>query len=461
MGKKLTNEEYIKKLKTVHINNIIALEPYIDSHTKIRHKCLKHNFEYSVRPYKVLSGQGCNYCKIEKISASKRKSHEDFIREVYDLVGTEYEVVGRYIKSNVNTDFKHNMKNGDSHVFRMTPNGFLSGNRCSVCHGLQVAVGFNDIHTTNKKLGLLLANYKDGFKYTEWSNYNIDFKCPNCGYIFNNKISNVNRRGLSCPICSDGISYPNKLMFNILLELEDDLDYLEREYSPSWCKFKVNNKNRSGRYDIYFVKDKNKYIIEMDGALGHGDKLLDNSITNKDTITIDTLKDEFAEKHCIKVIRIDCKYNANDRFRYILNNILNSELNMILPLNKVDFKKCDYQSQNSLMIECCKLWNENEIGISKIAKRLKISLSAVRTYLKRGNELGICTYTPEDSIKITYGRKVICITEGKVFDTIRDGAQYYNITESKISKCCRKICKYCNTPNHGKLQWVYLDEYNK
>jgi len=56
-------------------------------------------------------------------------------------------------------------------------------------------------------------------------------------------------------------------------------------------------------------------------------------------------------------------------------------------------------------------------------------------------------------------KKVICITTGIIFDTIAEGANFYNCDYSGISKVCRGKRKFAG--NHpqtkGKLQWGYLN----
>ena len=41
---------------------------------------------------------------------TKKKSTEEFKKEVYDLVGNEYEVLGEYIKNDKKIKIKHNSK---------------------------------------------------------------------------------------------------------------------------------------------------------------------------------------------------------------------------------------------------------------------------------------------------------------------------------------------------------------
>lgn len=64
---------------------------------------------------------------------NNRKLHRTFVREVYELVGCEYSVLGYYDGANNKIDFKHN-KCG--YVWKPRPNDFLNGDtRCPDCYG--------------------------------------------------------------------------------------------------------------------------------------------------------------------------------------------------------------------------------------------------------------------------------------------------------------------------------------
>ena len=72
---KLSNEEFIKKVKNVHGNKVIPVETYIDAHTSIKFRCnagLGHK-DWKASPTGIMSGEGCPMCagsKGEKILAS-------------------------------------------------------------------------------------------------------------------------------------------------------------------------------------------------------------------------------------------------------------------------------------------------------------------------------------------------------------------------------------------------------
>ena len=60
-----------------------------------------------------------------------------------------------------------------------------------------------------------------------------------------------------------------------------------------------------------------------------------------------------------------------------------------------------------------------------------------------------------------FAKEVICITTGKKFGSIKEGADYYNLkATSGIARCCKKERNSAGKLEDGtKLQWMYYDEY--
>lgn len=345
--RKWTHEEYVEKINELFDGNIVVLGHYKNMNTKILHKCNKHNYEYMMNPIHALRRQGCKLCGYEITSEKRTKPLDVFLRQLHEKRGNEYSYISGYVNSSTNATFRHNMADGTYHDFVMTPNSMISSKyNCPCCSGYQVYKGYNDFNTKRPELAQYLVNYQDGYKYTEWSSEELEWKCPSCGNIMKKKISYISKYGVTCPRCDDGYSYPNKFIYNSLLQIENQLDFLDREYRPDWCKYKYKDKNCYGIYDIYFEKNNKKFVIEMDGGLGHGNRSYTNSKTNRDELIFrDKEKDRLASEHNIKVIRIDCNYETNDRYQFILNNILKSELSNILDLSKVNFNQSNTQSQ--------------------------------------------------------------------------------------------------------------------
>lgn len=65
----------------------------------------------------------------------KRKTHEEFVQEVYELVGNEYSVMGDYINNYTKILMRHNCKECNFHEWEMEPRSFLRGTRCPKCAG--------------------------------------------------------------------------------------------------------------------------------------------------------------------------------------------------------------------------------------------------------------------------------------------------------------------------------------
>lgn len=460
--RKWTHEEYVEKINELFDGNIVVLGHYKNMNTKILHKCNKHNYEYMMNPIHALRRQGCKLCGYEITSEKRTKPLDVFLRQLHEKRGNEYSYISGYVNSSTNATFRHNMADGTYHDFVMTPNSMISSKyNCPCCSGYQVYKGYNDFNTKRPELAQYLVNYQDGYKYTEWSSEELEWKCPSCGNIMKKKISYISKYGVTCPRCDDGYSYPNKFIYNSLLQIENQLDFLDREYRPDWCKYKYKDKNCYGIYDIYFEKNNKKFVIEMDGGLGHGNRSYTNSKTNRDELIFrDKEKDRLASEHNIKVIRIDCNYETNDRYQFILNNILKSELSNILDLSKVNFNQSNTQSQQSLFIKAVELWNLGE-NISQIKSELHIHESTVTSYLKSALKYNMCDYSVKESRRRSYSNAVVCITTGKEFKAIVDGAKYYNIDPGDISKCCRRASTFGGWYNGQKMIWMYKKDYDE
>lgn len=460
--RKWTHEEYVEKINELFDGNIVVLGHYKNMNTKILHKCNKHNYEYMMNPIHALRRQGCKLCGYEITSEKRTKPLDVFLQQLHEKRGNEYSYISGYVNSSTNATFRHNMADGTYHDFVMTPNSMISSKyNCPCCSGYQVYKGYNDFNTKRPELAQYLVNYQDGYKYTEWSSEELECKCPSCGNIMKKKISYISKYGVTCPRCDDGYSYPNKFIYNSLLQIENQLDFLDREYRPDWCKYKYKDKNCYGIYDIYFEKNNKKFVIEMDGGLGHGNRSYTNSKTNRDELIFrDKEKDRLASEHNIKVIRIDCNYETNDRYQFILNNILKSELSNILDLSKINFNQSNTQSQQSLFIKAVELWNLGE-NISQIKSELHIHESTVTSYLKSALKYNMCDYSVKESRRRSYSNAVVCITTGKEFKAIVDGAKYYNIDPGDISKCCRRTSTFGGWYNGQKMIWMYKKDYDE
>ena len=403
MAKKRTNEEYKNELMFVQ-PDVEVIDKYIGTNIPINHRCKIHDNIYPQRPTDALARHcECSSClseKRKKIAFSQRKTNDEFVKEMKEIWKDEIIPLEEYQTSNTKMRFLHNTKT--PHKFIIAPHNITSSKQgCPVCAGKQICIGYNDIATTNPYILSLFLNKEDAYKYTQGSGEKVDFVCDCCGKpVGKKRIADVVKcNGVRCLNCNDGVSYPNKFIYNCLKQIEDQLQRLDREVRFDWCEFDFRSDTRYGIYDIYFECNNKKYIVEMDGELGHGNISASN-ITKEEAVYIDNQKDKLAKEHGVEVVRIDCCYDKfESRYEYIKNNIIISKLSNILDLSYIDFVQCDINSCQSLLIEACNLWNDGML-VSDIAKELKMSNPTIINYLKIGSKNGLCMgYSPKASTR--------------------------------------------------------------
>lgn len=93
-GKCRTTETFIKELQLIN-PNIEVLGEYKTNNTKIKCFCKIHNYIWYPTPSHLLEGQGCIYCKKEKISLFGRLSQEEFAKKLFNI-NDKIQIIGEY-----------------------------------------------------------------------------------------------------------------------------------------------------------------------------------------------------------------------------------------------------------------------------------------------------------------------------------------------------------------------------
>lgn len=251
---------------------------------------------------------------------------------------------------------------------------------CNVCGHCAVKEGYNDIPTTAPwMIPYFQGGYNEAKLYTCQSKQTICPICPDCGAIKNTPvtISTIyNSRNIGCA-CSDNVSYPNKFAYAFLKQLP--AYNIIREWSPKWLK--------PYKFDNYFEYNNQKYVLEMDGGLGHGNRTWDNTL---DTVGLqkDKIKEKLAKQHDVVVIRVDSIKSDQE---YIKNNIINSVLNDIFDLSNIDWDSCEYFTMTNLKKEICLYFhNNNHLSYKKIGTIFNVGSNTVSRYVKLGIKFGWC-----------------------------------------------------------------------
>lgn len=313
-----------------------------------------------------------------------------------------------------NKEYKKELWTKESHL--------LNGGGCSCCEGNQIVVeGINDIATTNPELIKYFKYHEDVKTHTKCSNDEVELVCIDCGKVKKMKICDLyKQQGINCPICSDGISYPNKFMGALLSELNIDFIPELTKTTFKWCE--------DYRYDFYIPSM--NLIIEMDGAYHNKDNTRSGQ-TKEESKCIDDMKDKLAIKNGKEVIRIDCDYkNIETRFEYIKSNII-SKLNNNLDLCKINWIKIGKRCEKNSVKEACNYKkNNHRMTTTEIGKRIGANYNTVSRYLKLGTKLGWCNYNPKEEIKKNAIKAVESIRKPvKIFKDGIELGEYPSVTK--------------------------------
>lgn len=408
--KAYSNIEFIEKLYSIN-KNIEPLDEYINSKTKIKCQCKICNYIWNPIANNLLMGQGCPNCKgkvfnieeLKKILKEKSLSLITNINEIHykhDKFECKCNKCGYIFEANYSKLYK---------------------NGCPCCSGKIVVKGINDMWTTSPEIARLLLDPEDGYKYTKTSNKMVDFKCDCCGKLFSNKtINQVYYYGLQCQDCSDGLSFGEKFMLNILKYYNIDFK-IHKKFEWS------NNKE----YDFYI--DSYKYIVEMNGIQHYEETHRKNARSLQEEKDNDSYKFVLALNNGIKKENYIVINSSVIDADIIIQQIINSNLSTIINFNYNELYNLFINSQKSLMIEACRLAREDELFADQIAKELGLGVNTIRNYLKRGEKLGLCIYKTRKSGK---ARTIKYIPENKIFYSAADAAKYFNVNDSTILKRC-------------------------
>lgn len=378
-------KEYVNSFISKKFNDVSIIDIEGGVRGNVRYKCASCGDTKNII-FDNLRRRGKN-------CSCKKQSH----RNGYDEITLEY--IAEFFNKN-NIDFtildteymnaKHKIKlkcNKDGYIFYRSWDNLKQGRaRCKMCINYSTLhiVGFNDIATTNPEMVKYLKNEDDSKKYRANSNKFLEMKCDRCGkemlYSPNKLFTNNNI--LPCKVCSDGVTLPNKIIRNVLKEIN-----VEYEPEKRFGKSKF-------RFDCYIPSY--NLVIEMDGKQ-HKCEVEHFSMNGFSQKERDIEKENILITHGVKLVRVDC---SKSDMLYIRDSII-KELGSILNIKDLDWKNVFLASSNSFIIDACKIRKDsgNTKTTSQIAKELGMTKSTIKKYLILGNDIGICEYNTEVEAK--------------------------------------------------------------
>lgn len=311
-------------------------------------------------------------------------THDDFMKKVA-LLNPPFDVISEYqgYRNKITLRCKK-----DGYIWITTPDCILNGGTgCPVCSNNVVVKGINSLSDTHPSVAKLLNNVTDGYKYSYGSHKKLEFRCPHCGNVSVHVLKDVVSNGYSCKKCGDNISFPNKVMFNLLSQLHINF---ENEKVFDW--------GEHYKYDFY-INNINT-IIEL-----HGMQHYERPICKNPKRTLEEEQENDKNKKSLALnngisnyIVIDCRYSDID---YIKKNIYQSKLSIIYELENIDWNVILYNSEKSFLTKACELWNNGIHSTSFIGLLLKKDRTTIHKYLSKGTKIGICNYDSKTSVKLS------------------------------------------------------------
>lgn len=291
------------------------------------------------------------------------------------------------------------------------------GSGCACCNNKVVIKNINNLTYIYPETKKFLVDEKDGDTHTPRSNMKIMCKCPICNNKKVYSITNLIGKGFSCNVCGDGISYPEKVMSNILFQLNIDYSH----------QFLIKDKSKRYLYDFYFKLNNNKYIIEVNGIQHYEEN---NFSFGNHSLELEKQNDKNKKDCAIRYGIKESNYIVIDarksNINFIRNNILNSKLNEILMLKNIDWNLCDLYASKSILLEICKYWKDNypNISIKNLEEKYKLSKSTIFNYLKKGHDLKLCKYNGDFEKLKNFEKHKQINTHGKQVEIFKDGISY-------------------------------------
>ena len=92
-----------------------------------------------------------------------------------------------------------------------------------------------------------------------------------------------------------------------------------------------------------------------------------------------------------------------------------------------------------------------KISESKKGKKISEETKQKMSEAKKGKK-----FSEEHKQKLS--KKVICITTGEKFNSVKKAGNHYGINQSSIAACCRKERKHAGELNGIRLQWKYAED---
>lgn len=308
MIKKYDKEYYKQQCKELGLD--LPVEEYINTNTKIKHKCNRCGKIYLQTPKFHLLGYGCLYC-----SGMIKKYNKDYYIQQCKELGVDLPIE-QYVDNK--TKIKHKC-NKCGNIYLQTPKEHVGVQRqgCPIC-GLDKKVQNNNGLTGRKTIEKYSKECKQkgydlpisGETYVNNKTY-IKHRCKQCDKIYE-QTPNAHLLGIGCPYCSQ--SHGEKFIQNYLDN--HSISYITQK------KFNNLKDKRLLSYDFYLPKQ--KVLIEYQGIqhFEKGGGYMDRQGRLQKQQYHDKLKRDYATNNGYILLEPTYKLNSQEK----VNNYLDKHL---------------------------------------------------------------------------------------------------------------------------------------
>lgn len=315
MGKKLTNEEFIKRVQKHYDDRFTFLQKYINSKTKLKCRCNKCGVVFMAEPMSFMQGKGgCRNCY-----GRKKRTTKSFQKQVDQVHGKgKFKVLGIYQGNHKKVAIEClTCGYGKDGSWEVDPGNLLAGHGCPKCYGNTP----NSVDEVKRKIAVYgNGHYKLEKMYKPKTDERMLIKHLDCGHTYSVTFYHF-LAGYRCPYCAS--SKGEKLVEKVLeqaFQLKKDHDFISQE------TFEGLRDKKKLRFDFYLPQY--KLAIEYDGKqhyqpvdfAGKGKQWARNHYESGKHR--DHLKDQYCKEHQIALVRIPYKYNTPPEVEKVLSQYI-------------------------------------------------------------------------------------------------------------------------------------------
>lgn len=326
--KRLTQKEFEEKVFNELGNKVSIKGEYKNRRTKIETKCNICGYIWNANPDTLMNGHSCPSC-----SNNLKKTTEQFAKEVFELVGNEYEVIGEYKGTHEKIKLKHNTC---GKTFYMVAKAFLlSGQRCPYERYKKSAEGNRQTQGKPNEKNQIIKEIceKEGYeiiKGYEKANINLILKHKECGTISKIRPYHFITTGVRCTCITE--SKGEKVIREWFKE--NNIKFKE-QYRFKDCK----GTEKRLPFDFAIFNNNSLFcLVEFDGIQHFTPKFGQESF--EATKRNDNIKNDYCKQNNIYLIRI--KYNRSLKIEIFKEKIINElkekliNINMTIPSQAIE-----------------------------------------------------------------------------------------------------------------------------